>query len=59
MSTVEEIEAAIERLPALKVDEIAVWLEEYQRMIHASSEVFELYDKEEEKCRKQNGAKSG
>jgi hypothetical protein len=59
MSTVEEIEAAIERLPATKVDEIAAWLEEYQRMVHASSEVFGMYDKEEEKCRKQDGEKSG
>jgi hypothetical protein len=59
MSTVEQIEAAIERLPSQKVEELAVWLEEYQRMIHASSEIFEMYDKEEEKCRKQDGAKSG
>jgi hypothetical protein len=31
MSTVAEIEAAIERLPAPQVDELAGWLEELRR----------------------------
>jgi hypothetical protein len=47
MSTVTEIEAAIERLPMEKVKEIAAWLEEYQATINASASVFEMLDKEE------------
>lgn len=33
MSTVEEIESAIERLPAEKVDEVASWLDSYRSRI--------------------------
>lgn len=47
MSTVAEIEAAIERLSPAQVAEVAAWLEEYQQMINASAEVFAMYDKEE------------
>jgi len=52
MSAVAEIESAIEALPPAEVSELAAWLEEYQQMIHASGEVFAMYDREEESCRK-------
>lgn len=47
MSTVIEIEAAIEKLPFQQVREVAAWLEEYQGTINASSEVFAMLDAEE------------
>ena len=47
MSSVAEIESAIERLSAAEVAELASWLEEYQQMINASAEMFALYDREE------------
>jgi hypothetical protein len=47
MSTVAEIEAAIEKLSMDKVREIATWLEEYQATINASASVFEMLDAEE------------
>ncbi len=47
MSSVAEIEAAIERLTPAEVVEVAAWIEEYQQMINASAEVFSMYDKEE------------
>jgi hypothetical protein len=47
MSTVAEIETAIERLSPPEVAELAAWLEEYQQMINASSQVFQMYDREE------------
>ena len=48
MSSVAEIESAIERLSPAEFAELAVWLEEYQQMINASAEIFTMYDKEEE-----------
>ena len=48
MSSVAEIESAIERLQPSEVAEVAAWLNEYQQMIQASSEVFAMYDREEE-----------
>jgi hypothetical protein len=47
MSTVTEIEAAIERLPMEQVREVAAWLEEYQATINASAEIFAMLDAEE------------
>ena len=47
MSTVAEIESAIEKLSPSEVAELAIWLEEYRQMINASSEIFMMYDKEE------------
>lgn len=47
MSTVAEIEAAIERLPVERVREIAEWLEEYQATLNASAAVFAQLDAEE------------
>jgi hypothetical protein len=47
MSSVAEIESAISKLPQEKVDEIAVWLDEYRQLTRASAEIFSMYDKEE------------
>jgi erythromycin esterase-like protein len=47
MSTVAEIESAIERLPIEQVRELAAWLEQYQATIDASSQVFAALDAEE------------
>ena len=47
MSTVAEIEAAIEKLSPPEFAQLAVWLEEYQQMTNASAEIFKLYDDEE------------
>lgn len=47
MSTVSEIEAANEKLPPQKVEELAAWLDEYRQTLHASESVFGLYDEEE------------
>jgi len=47
MSTVAEIESAIERLQPSEVAEIAAWLDAYQQMIQASAEMFAMYDREE------------
>jgi hypothetical protein len=59
MSTVVEIEAAIERLTSSEVAELAGWLSEYQQMIQASAEVFTMYDREEESCKKPAGENFG
>ena len=59
MSTVVEIEAAIERLTPSEVAELAGWLSEYQEMIHASAEVFAMYDREEESCKRPTGENFG
>jgi hypothetical protein len=48
MSSVAEIESAIERLAPAEVAELAAWLEEYQQTVNASAEMFAMYDKEEE-----------
>lgn len=47
MSSVAEIESAIEKLSPPEVAQVAVWLEEYQQMINASAAIFAMYDKEE------------
>lgn len=49
MSTVLEIESAVEKLPADKLAEFAAWFEDYQTMVNSSAEVFAMYDREEEK----------
>ena len=60
MSTVVEIENAIERLSQPELSELAGWFEEYQQMISASGEMFALYDREEEEsCRKRNAGNCG
>ena len=47
MSTVAEIESAIEHLPIEQMREVAAWLEEYQASLNASASVFDLLDAEE------------
>jgi hypothetical protein len=47
MSTVAEIEAAIEKLPPAEFGELLAWIEEYQAMVGASQTLFALYDEEE------------
>jgi len=49
MTTVAEIESAIEHLPIQQVREVAAWLDEYQATINASAEVFAMLDAEEGK----------
>ena len=59
MSTVIEIESAIERLSQTELTELARWFEEYRQMTFASSEIFAMYDREEESCPRPNAEKSG
>jgi hypothetical protein len=47
MSTVAEIEAAIEKLPPTELSELLAWLEEYRAMTGASDALFAMYDEEE------------
>ena len=47
MSTVAEIEAAIEKLPSTEFGELLAWIEELQIMVGASQSLFALYDDEE------------
>jgi hypothetical protein len=49
MSTVAEIENAVQKLPPEKLAEFAAWFEDYQTMVSSSAEVFAMYDREEEK----------
>ena len=46
MSTVAEIEAAIEKLPPAEFGELLAWIEEYQAMVGASQALFAMYDEE-------------
>lgn len=47
MSTVMEIEAAIEKLPPADYRELLAWIEEHQAMMGASEALFAMYDEEE------------
>ena len=49
MSTVAEIEAAIEKLPSAEFGELLAWLEEYRAMVGASESLFAMYDEEEQR----------
>jgi hypothetical protein len=49
MSTVTEIEAAIEKLPPQKVEELAAWLDEYRQTLRASEAIFARYEEEEDR----------
>ena len=51
VSTVTEIETAIEKLPPEKVEELAAWFDEYRQTISAAAAVFALYDEEEKNAR--------
>jgi hypothetical protein len=54
VSTVTEIEAAIERLPSNELRALVNWIEEHAAAIGASETLFGMYDAEEE----QSGAES-
>jgi len=47
MSTVLEIEKAIEQLPTTEMLEVAQWLDEQRAVIAASESVFQMLDEEE------------
>ena len=48
MSTVTEIEAAIEKLPPADYRELLAWIEEHRAMFGASEALFAMYDEEEQ-----------
>lgn len=47
MTTVVEIESAVEHLPREDVEVLAGWLSEYHASLSASAEMFSYYDAEE------------
>jgi len=47
MSTVMEIEKAIEELPSSEMQKLFSWVEEKQAMMDATASVFAIYDEEE------------
>jgi hypothetical protein len=64
MTTVAEIEHAIEQLPAPQITELAAWVEDCQLMLSASTDVFMMLEEEEGGVEQwqepsQPGAKSG
>ena len=50
MSTVAEIESAIEKLPTDQFLEVAAWLDDYRAMINVSEALFQSLDAEEGKA---------
>ena len=44
MSTVPEIEAAIEKLPPAELRELITWIEDYAAAIGGSETLFAMYD---------------
>lgn len=48
MSTVAEIEEAIQKLPEQELRKLILWFEDYQAAIGASESLFAMYDAEEE-----------
>jgi hypothetical protein len=48
MSTVQEIETAIEKLSPQQQRELAVWYEERQALLNASDALLQVYDREEQ-----------
>lgn len=48
MSTVSEIESAIEKLPPADYRVLLAWMEEHQAMVGASEALFAMYDEEEQ-----------
>src|SRR5271157_5414582 len=55
MSSVPEIEAAIEKLPPAELRELITWIEDYTAAIGGSETLFAMYDAEEEQTRTQDG----
>ena len=50
MSTVTEIETAVEKLTPQELREFAVWFEERQALLNSSEVLFRQYDEEEERA---------
>ncbi|MBI3886711.1 MAG: hypothetical protein HY302_13415 [Opitutae bacterium] len=48
MSTVAEIESAIEKLSPQERRELAAWYEERQGLLNAADSLFQAYDNEEQ-----------
>ena len=57
MSTVPEIEAAIEKLPPAELRELITWIEDYAAAIGGSETLFGMYDAEEEQPRAESEAR--
>ena len=57
MSTVPEIEAAIEKLPPAELRELITWIEDYAAAIGGSETLFGMYDAEEEQTRAESEAR--
>ena len=57
MSSVPEIEAAIEKLPSAELRELITWIEDYASAIGGSETLFAMYDAEEEQTRAENQAR--
>ena len=47
MSTVSEIESALEHLPTAELLEVASWLDERRAMLASSEDLFQRLDEEE------------
>lgn len=50
MSTVAEIETAIEKLSPAEQRELTAWFEERQALLNSSDALFRMYDQEEERA---------
>ena len=50
MSTVSEIESAVEKLTPQELREFAAWFEERQALLNSSEALFRRYDEEEERA---------
>ncbi len=50
MSTVAEIETAVEKLTPQELREFAAWFEERQALLNRSATLFRMYDEEEERA---------
>ncbi len=59
MSTVAEIEAAIEKLTPAEARELMAWLAERHQLAASSEALFQIYDEEEATCRSRVAEKSG
>jgi hypothetical protein len=51
MSTVAEIEAAIEKLPAEELEKLTDWMEERKALLAAADSIFVMLDEEERRVR--------
>lgn len=50
MSTVAEVEAAVEKLTPRELREFAAWFEERQALLNSSAIRFRMYDEEEKRA---------